>query len=150
MFCKVNSLGLLGLQAYSVTVEVDLSQSMPAFDVVGLPDASVRESRDRVRSAIRNCGFAFPVGKVVVNLAPADVKKQGSLYDLPIFLGILKAAGMLDASLERAAFVGELSLSGTLRPVVGMLPMALAARAAGIQRLYVPADITSWSSWTSS
>lgn len=138
MFCKVNSLGLLGLQAYSVTVEVDLSQSMPAFDVVGLPDASVRESRDRVRSAIRNCGFSFPVGKVVVNLAPADVKKQGSLYDLPIFLGILKAAGMLDASLERAAFVGELSLSGEIKRCTGVLPMALQAREMGLEAIFVP------------
>ncbi|MDD2956155.1 MAG: YifB family Mg chelatase-like AAA ATPase [Oscillospiraceae bacterium] len=140
MFSKINSLGLLGLQAYAVAVEVDLSQSMPSFDVVGLPDASVRESRDRVRSAIRNCGFVFPVGKIIVNLAPADVKKQGSLYDLPIFLGILKAAGMLDADLDSAAFVGELSLSGEIKGCAGVLPMALQARDLGLQSLFVPRE----------
>lgn len=138
MFCNINSLGLLGLQAYPVAVEVDLSQSMPSFDIVGLPDASVREARDRVRSAIRNCGFPFPVGKIVVNLAPADVKKQGSLYDLPIFLGILKAAGLLEASLEHAAFLGELSLSGEVKRCTGVLPMALQARDSGFQALFVP------------
>ena len=112
MFYSVNSMGLLGLSAYPVLAEVDLSQSMPAFEIVGLPGAAVKESRDRVRSAIRNCGMAFPIGKIIVNLSPADVKKDGALYDLPIFLGVLKAAGMLEADLSDSAFFGELSLSG--------------------------------------
>ena len=104
MFYSVNSSGLLGLSAYPVRAEVDFSQSMPAFEIVGLPGTAVKESRDRVRSAIRNCGFAFPVGKIIVNLSPADVKKDGALYDLPIFLGVLKAGGMLDADLADSAF----------------------------------------------
>ena len=107
MFYSVNSSGLLGLSAYPVRAEVDFSQSMPAFEIVGLPGTAVKESRDRVRSAIRNCGFAFPVGKIIVNLSPADVKKDGALYDLPIFLGVLKAGGMLDADLADCGMASE-------------------------------------------
>lgn len=128
MFYSVNSMGLLGLSAYPVLAEVDLSQSMPAFEIVGLPGAAVKESADRVRSAIRNCGLTFPIGKIIVNLSPADVKKDGALYDLPIFLGILKAAGTLDADLADSAFFGELSLSGEVRRINGALPLVLGAK----------------------
>lgn len=140
MLNKVRSLGLQGIYGYEVTAECDLVTGMPSFDVVGLPDAAVKEARERVRSAIRNCGFAFPVGRITVNLAPANLRKSGTVYDLPILVGLLSASGQLPQVPQDCAFVGELSLSGTLRPVVGMLPMALAARDAGIRTLYVPAD----------
>ena len=140
MLYPVRSLGLQGISGYEVTAECDLAGGLPNFDIVGLPDAAVKEARERVRSAIKNSGYAFPVGRITVNLAPANRRKSGTVYDLPILVGILAAAGLLPCDDPDCAFVGELSLSGTLRPVVGMLPMALAARAAGIQRLFVPAD----------
>ena len=139
MFCKVRSLGLHGVTGYEVSAECDLSNDLPAFDVVGLPDAAVKEARNRVRSAARNCGFSFPVSRITVNLAPADRRKAGTVYDLPMLVGILAAGGQLPPPAPDAAFVGELSLSGELRPVTGMLPMALAARRAGLTTLYVPA-----------
>ena len=139
MLCEVRSLGLSGLAGYEVRAECDLSGGLPAFEVVGLPDAAVKEARDRVRSAIKNCGFTFPVSRITVNLAPADRRKVGTVYDLPMLVGILAAGGQLRLDGPDSAFVGELSLSGSLRPVVGMLPMALAARRAGIRKLYVPA-----------
>lgn len=140
MFCHVRSLGLQGLNGYEVLAECDLSNGLPAFDVVGLPDAAVKEARNRVRSAAKNCGFSFPVSRITVNLAPADRRKAGTVYDLPMLVGILAAGGQLPPPPAGAAFVGELSLAGALRPVTGMLPMALAARQAGITDLYVPAD----------
>ena len=140
MFCKVRSLGLHGVTGYEVTAECDLSSGLPNFSIVGLPDASVSEARDRVRAAVKNAGFTFPVSRITVNLAPADRKKGGTVYDLPILVGILAAGGQLKLNDPQAAFVGELSLSGSLRPVAGMLPMAMAAVRSGIRRLYVPAD----------
>ena len=140
MLCKLNSLGLHGITGYLVTAECDLTGGLPNFDIVGLPDTAVKEARERVRAAVKNCGFQFPVSRITVNLAPADRKKGGTLYDLPILVGILAAGGQLPPPAADAAFLGELSLSGELRPVTGMLPMALAARAAGLQVLYVPAD----------
>ena len=140
MVFAVKSLGLHGVSGYPVSAECDLSGGLPAFTVVGLPDAAVSEARERVRAAIKNCGFAFPVSRITVNLAPAHVKKVGTLYDLPILVGILAAGGQLKLKDDSCAFVGELSLSGKLRPCSGMLPMALAAKRAGIQRLYVPAE----------
>ena len=139
MLCEVRSLGLSGVSGYEVRAECDLSGGLPAFEIVGLPDAAVKEARDRVRAAVKNCGFAFPVSRITVNLAPADRKKGGTMYDLPILVGVLAAGGQLKPPDPSSAFVGELSLSGKLRPVAGMLPMALAARAAGITTLYVPA-----------
>ncbi len=139
MFCKVRSLGLHGVTGYEVAAECDLSGGLPNFTVVGLPDAAVSEARDRVRAAVKNCGFTFPVSRVTVNLAPAGLRKAGTVYDLPILVGILAAGGQIKAPPPKAAFVGELSLSGELRPVAGMLPMALAACRAGIRELYVPA-----------
>ena len=140
MLCTLNSLGLHGITGYLVTAECDLSSGLPNFDIVGLPDTAVKEARERVRSAIRNCGFTFPVSRITVNLAPADRRKGGTLYDLPMLVGILCAGRQLPAPAAGSAFVGELSLSGELRPVTGMLPMALAARSAGLTALYVPAD----------
>jgi len=140
MFCEVRSLGLSGIAGYEVRAECDLSNGLPAFDVVGLPDAAVKEARNRVRSVIKNCSFQFPVSRITVNLAPADRRKAGTVYDLPMLVGILTAGGQLPRHDPNAAFVGELSLAGALRPVTGMLPMALAARRAGITALYVPAD----------
>ena len=140
MVCSVRSLGIHGVTGYPVSAECDLSGGLPAFTVVGLPDAAVNEARERVRAAIKNCGFSFPVSRITVNLAPAHVKKVGTLYDLPMLVGILAAGGQLRLPRENCAFVGELSLSGELRPCAGMLPMALAARRAGVEALYVPED----------
>ncbi len=140
MICKVRSLGLHGVTGYEVGVECFLSGGLPSFDVVGLPDTAVKEARERVRAAVKSSGFVFPVSRVTVNLAPANLRKEGTVYDLPILLGILAAGGQLRPPAPDCAFVGELSLSGNLRPVTGMLPMALAARQAGVRRLYVPAD----------
>jgi len=123
-----------------VSAECDLSGGLPAFTVVGLPDAAVNEARERVRAAIKNCGFTFPVSRITVNLAPAHLRKAGTLYDLPMLVGILCAGGQLRLPDRDCAFVGELSLSGQVRPCAGMLPMALAAKRAGIKALYVPAD----------
>ena len=141
MVCSVRSLGLHGVSGYLVSAECALSGGLPAFDVVGLPDTAVKEARERVRSAIKASGFDFPVSRITVNLAPADRKKAGTVYDLPILVGILAASGQLPfRGMEDAALIGELSLSGALRPVSGVLPMALAARRAGLKRLFVPAD----------
>lgn len=131
MFAKVHSMGLLGVDGFLIQVEADLSQGLPGFDVVGLPGAAVRESRDRVRASLKNCGFDYPVSRITVNLAPADVRKEGSVYDLPLLLALLKASGQLTAGLEDSAFLGELSLTGEIRPVRGVLPMVIAARDAG-------------------
>ena len=140
MVVTIRSLGLNGIAGYEVKAECFLSGGLPAFDIVGLPDAAVREARERVRAAVKNCGARFPVSRITVNLAPAGQKKAGTLYDLPIFVGILAASGELPPPPEHAAFLGELSLTGSLRGVSGILPMALAAREAGIQTLFVPAE----------
>ena len=140
MVVTVRSLGLTGIRGYEVTVECFLSGGLPAFDMVGLPDAAVKESRERVRAAVKNCGAKFPVSRITVNLAPARVRKEGTLYDLPILLGILAAAEELKPLPEDAAFLGELSLTGALRPVTGVLPMALCAARLGVRTLYVPAQ----------
>ena len=140
MVVTVRSLGLTGIRGYEVTVECFLSGGLPAFDMVGLPDAAVKESRERVRAAVKNCGAKFPVSRITVNLAPARVRKEGTLYDLPILLGILAAAEELKPLPADAAFLGELSLTGALRPVTGVLPMALCAARLGVRTLYVPAQ----------
>ena len=140
MIAKVRSMGLQGIGGYEVLLEVYISNGLPAFDVVGLPDAAVREARERVRAAIKNNGYRFPVSRMTVNLAPADKKKAGTLYDLPMFIGILAAAGDIDEPGDDCAFIGELSLSGELRPVYGALPMAIAAARCGVKKLFVPAD----------
>lgn len=140
MFCSVQSMGLNGIESYPVTVEVDYRRGLPRFDIVGLPDTAVKESRERVHSAIGNLGYAFPTGVLVVNLAPADTKKSGPLYDLPILLGILSAGCGLDLPLAGSAFVGEISLDGRLRPVNGVLSMVSEAARQGYSRIYIPYD----------
>ena len=140
MFSSINSFGVSGIGGYGVEVEVYISNGLPGFDIVGLPDAAVKEARERVRAAIKNNGFRFPVSRLTVNLAPADKKKAGTVYDLPILVGILAASGDIDAPGSDTAFIGELSLLGELRPVQGTLPMALAAAREGVRELFVPAE----------
>ena len=140
MFSRIRSLGVSGVGGYEVSVEVNISSGLPAFDIVGLPDAAVKESRERVRAAIKNNGFKFPVSRMTVNLAPADKKKAGTVYDLPLLIGILTATEDLKQAPEDCAFLGELSLTGELRPVPGALPMAMAAERAGIKTLFVPEE----------
>lgn len=139
MVTTVRSLGLQGVAGYEVSVECFLSGGLPAFDVVGLGDTAVKEARERVRAAVKNCGIKFPVSRITINLAPAGLRKEGTVYDLPILLGILACAGEIDAPEADTAFVGELSLTGTLRTVRGVLPMAMCAARSGVKKLYVPA-----------
>lgn len=139
MFSKVRSFGLTGIGGYEVSVECFISGGLPRFDIVGLPDAAVKEARDRVRAAIKISGYKFPPSKVTVNLAPADTKKAGTIYDLPVLLCLLTATGQLMRPPTDCAFIGEVSLMGEVRPVNGALPMAIAARRAGVKHLFVPA-----------
>ena len=140
MISRVESLGLSGISGYPVSVECFITNGLPAFEIVGLPDAAVKEARERVRAAVKNSGFKFPVSRITLNLAPADTRKSGTLYDLPILIGILAATDLCKLPKEPSAFLGELSLEGKLRPVNGVLPMAIAAQRAGIRTLYVPAE----------
>ncbi|MBQ7896028.1 MAG: YifB family Mg chelatase-like AAA ATPase [Oscillospiraceae bacterium] len=140
MFSSVRSFGVSGVGGYGVSVEVYISNGLPAFEVVGLPDAAVKEARERVRAAIKNNGYSFPVSRMTVNLAPADKKKAGTVYDLPVLIGILSASGEIKTPGEDCAFFGELSLTGDLRPVSGALPMAIAAMRNGVKHLFVPAQ----------
>lgn len=128
------------MDAYTICVEADVSDGQNAFNIVGLPDAAVRESADRVRSAMLNNGFIFPTGHTTINLAPADRKKEGTLYDVPILIALLVSTGQLMGDFSDTAFIGELSLDGELRPINGLLPMAIEARQAGIKHLYVPKE----------
>ena len=139
MFSKIRSLGVTGVGGYGVELEVYITNGLPAFDVVGLPDTAVKESRERVRAAVKNNGFRFPVSRITVNLAPADKKKEGTVYDLPMLVGILAATDEIASPGDDCAFIGELSLTGELRAVRGALPMALAAQREGVRRLFVPA-----------
>ncbi len=140
MFSKILSVGIFGIQSYMIEIEADVSGGLPCFDVVGLPDAAVKESRDRVRAAIKNCGFRFPNGRITVNLAPADKKKEGAVYDLPILLSILKASEQLNCDINESIFLGEVSLDGQIRPVNGVLAMAITAAQNGIKNVFVPLD----------
>ena len=141
MLAIINSCAVFGMQGYGLAVEVDVGAGLPAFDIVGLPDAAVRESKERVRSALINSGYDFPLRRITVNLAPADVKKEGSLLDLPIAIGILAATGQLSVGelLAKSAIIGELSLEGAVRPVSGVLPMAdMLAREGKAKSLFLP------------
>lgn len=140
MVFSINSLGLFGLDAFVVHAEADLSRGLPYFGIVGLPDAAVKESRDRVRAAMKNCGFDFPVGRIIVNLAPADIRKEGPLYDLPILISLLLSSGQLKGNFNDSAFIGELSLSGEVRSVNGVLPMTISAKQSGFKNIFVPFD----------
>jgi magnesium chelatase family protein len=140
VLARVRSATLTGIEAATVFVEVDVTSGLPSFTTVGLPDSTVRESRDRVRAAIRNAGFEFPIDRITVNLAPADLRKEGAAFDLPMAVGILCATGLVKPGrLERALVVGELSLDASVRPVRGILPVALHARREGFAPLLVPA-----------
>ena len=138
MFSRVKGIGLFGIDSYMIEIEADVSNGLPAFDIVGLPDTAVKESRDRVRSAIKNCGYKFPIGRITVNLAPADRKKEGSIYDLAVLTAILKASGQLKAELDGAVVVGEVALDGKVRNVNGVLAIAITARQNGITDIFVP------------
>ncbi len=139
MFAKINSLGLMGLNAFPVDVEIEASRGMQSFDIVGLADAAVKESRERIRSALRCSSINFPVMRVMVNLAPADRKKSGSVHDLGIAVALLSVLGLCSESrTEKAVFIGEVSLNGEIRGIHGVLPMTILARNSGFEEIYVP------------
>ena len=140
MICSVRTLGVSGIHGHGVVAECYISNGLPGFDIVGLPDAAVKEARERVRAAAKNSGLSFPVSRITVNLAPANLKKAGTHYDLPILLSVMCAAGSVRKPKSTSAFLGEVSLDGQLRPVSGVLPMALAAKKEGVQALFVPAE----------
>ncbi len=140
MLAKVHSCAMIGLEGLLVEVEVDIAHGLPAFTVVGLGDAAVQESRDRVRAAVRNSGFTFPMKRLTVNLAPADIRKAGPAYDLPIAIGLLLASDQAGGDLEGTIFIGELGLDGRLRHIDGVLPMVAVARSRGIKTVFVPCE----------
>ncbi len=141
MLSRINSCGLMGIDGFTVTVETDISNGMPAFEIVGLPDATVREAKERVRAAIKNTGFKFPAKRVIINLAPASQRKGGSGYDLPISVSILNATEQLPLEdADTTAFIGEVSLDGTICSVAGILPMVISSYKNGFKRIFVPAD----------
>ncbi|HRI31155.1 MAG TPA: magnesium chelatase domain-containing protein, partial [Candidatus Kapabacteria bacterium] len=140
MYSRVMSASVFGISAFSVEVEAHLENQIPSISVVGLPDSAVRESRERVVAAIKNSNYPFPLKKITINLAPADIRKEGSAFDLPIAIGILKAVGMIEDPLENTLLLGELALDGTLRPVHGILSIAIEAVKQGFTRILLPAD----------
>ncbi|HJV44105.1 MAG TPA: YifB family Mg chelatase-like AAA ATPase [Bacillota bacterium] len=141
MFCKTYSAGLLGIEGFVVEVETDLSRGIPQCSLVGLPDSAVKESKERVRSALLNSGFEFPLGRLTVNFAPAHLKKVGAAFDLSVAVGILNASNQIQIPfLHETLFIGELSLNGQIKPVHGILPMALAAKQKGLKKIVVPED----------
>ena len=139
MLSKITSFALRGLEGIPVEVETDINKGMVSCDIVGLPDTAVKESKERVRSAIKNSALIFPVNKITINLAPADVKKEGSHYDLPLAVSILKASGQLSANFDGTVLLGELALDGSLRPAEGILPVLISARSKGFKRFVIPA-----------
>ena len=141
MVNRVKTGTVIGLNAYEVCVETDIINSLPSMSIVGLPDAAVNEARDRVKSAIKNSGYTFPSRKIVVNLAPADVKKNGTSFDLPIAMGILIEEEVLtQEQIQDYAFIGELALDGLIRPISGVLPLVLGLKEAGIKNIIVPKE----------
>ena len=141
MLAKILSSAVTGIDAYTVEVEVDIAQGLPTFTTVGLPEAAVKESKERVKSAIKNSGYTFPADRITVNLAPADIKKEGTGFDLPIALGILTATRVVPQEpISKFLIMGEVSLDGRIKPVRGSLPMALEAKNTGYKGIMVPAD----------
>lgn len=140
MICSIHTMGINGIVGSHITVECYITNGLPAFDIVGLPDTAVKEARERVRAAAKNSGMKFPSSRITVNLAPANVRKTGTHYDLPILLGILSATGAVRRPRSDSVFLGELSLDGQVRPINGVLSMAIAARRAGFEKIYVPAQ----------
>lgn len=141
MLARVLSSAIIGVDAYTVEVEVDISQGLPSFSTVGLPEGAVRESKERVKASIKNSGYHFPSDRITVNLAPADIKKEGSAFDLPMAVGILAATGLIpDYSYDHHLILGELSLDGLVRPIKGALPMSICAKEKGMAGLYLPKE----------
>ena len=139
MLAKVNSAALYGIDALRVEVEIDLASGLPQLATVGLPEGAVKESKDRIRAAVKNCGYTFPAKRITINLAPADIKKEGSAYDLPMAVGILAAEGLIQKNLLDDYFlIGELSLDGSIKPVRGALPIAMAAKKEKYKGLILP------------
>lgn len=140
MVVRCNSFGINGMDGYKVEIEASMQGGLPGFDMVGLPDVAVRESRDRVKSALKNCGFKLPSSHIILNLAPADIKKEGPIYDLPICVALLKLTGQIVTDISDCAFIGELSLGGETRSINGVLPMVIKARECGIKKIFVPVE----------
>ena len=141
MLSKVNSMALHGLDGYLIDVQVDVSNGMPCWEIVGLPDTSVKEAKERVKTAIKNSGYELLSKRIIINLAPADTKKEGSLFDLPIAIGILEDLGEIkNDNLDKIAFIGELSLDGNINRVNGILPMCIEAKKLGIKTIIVPKE----------
>ncbi len=140
MIAKVQSYALNGLEGVAVTVETDVSKGLPSYEMVGLPDAAVKESKERVRSAIKNSALPFPTHKITINLAPAYVRKEGTALDLPMAISMLLASGVLTADVDGVVFLGELALSGELRPITGVLPLIISAKEKGYQTFILPSD----------
>lgn len=141
MLAKINSYGLIGIEGYGLQVEIDINPGIPGYDVVGLADTAIKESKERVKSAIKNTAYNYPINKIIVNLAPAWTKKEGSLYDLPIAIGILVANGTIkQRDVEDYVFIGELSLDGSVRKVNGVLPMLISAKQKGYTKFIIPFD----------
>lgn len=140
MICSVNTMGINGINGVHISVECYISSGLPRFEIVGLPDSAVKEARERVRAAAKTSGIRFPTSRITVNLAPASLRKTGTHFDLPILLSILSAGGVIPRPSSKCAFIGELSLEGKVRPVAGVLSMAIAAKRAGFERVYVPAE----------
>ena len=132
------SMGIIGIDSFLIKTETDVSSGLPSFDIVGLPDTSIKESRDRVRAAIKNCGFVYPMSRITVNLSPADIKKAGPSFDLPIMISLLKASNQLNVNTDDSIFIGELSLSGNLNPVNGILSMVSEAKKLGFKKVFLP------------
>lgn len=140
MLSIVKSMSLIGLEGYLVSVQVDISSGMPGWEIVGLPDTSIKEAKERVRTAIRNSGYELQSRKILVNLAPADTKKEGSAFDLPIAIGILICTEVINKVSENIAFIGELSLDGKINKVNGILPMCIEAKKLGIKQVILPKE----------
>src|SRR3990172_1621867 len=141
MISKILSSAVFGVDAYLVEVEVDITFGFPQFSTVGLPEGAVKESKERVKAAVKNCGYDFPQKRITVNLAPADIKKEGSAFDLPIAIGILAATGVVDAEkLGNYIILGELSLDGRVKAVRGVLPITICARDSGLKGIIIPKE----------
>src|SRR5262245_41846258 len=139
MLAKVNSAALYGIDALRIDVEIDLASGLPQLATVGLAEGAVKESKDRIRAAVKNCGYTFPSKRITINLAPADIKKEGSAYDLPMAVGILAAEGLIEKQrLNEYLLIGELSLDGAVKPVRGALPIAMAAKKENVKGLILP------------
>ena len=134
MICSINTMGIDGVKGVRIVAECYISNGLPGFDIVGLPDSAVKEARERVRAATKTSGMRFPTSRITVNLAPANMRKTGTHFDLPILLSILSASGLIRRPPSSSAFIGEVCLDGQIRPVNGVLPMAIAARRAGMER----------------